>query len=69
MSILDDVVDLFKDGEWHRLKDVAKNLRLTRQELQEILRFLKSLDLVKLDEKQEKALMTSVLRELISIEA
>jgi Mn-dependent DtxR family transcriptional regulator len=69
MSILDDVVDLFKDGEWHSLKDVAKNLKLTQQELQEILRFLKSLGLVKLDEKQEKGLMTSVLRELISIEA
>jgi len=68
MSILDDVVDLLKDGEWHNLKDVAKNLKLTQQELQEILRFLKNLDLVKLDEKQKKALMTSVLKELISLE-
>ena len=67
MSILDDVVDLLKDGEWHNLKDVAKNLKLTQQELQEILRFLKNLDLVKLDEKQKKALMTSVLKELISL--
>lgn len=68
MSILDDVVDLLKDGEWHDLKDVAKNLELTQQELQQILQFLIRLDLVNLDEKQEKALMTSVLKELISLE-
>jgi len=68
MSILDDVVDLLKDGEWHNLKDVAKNLELTQQELQQILQFLIKLDLVNLDEKQEKALMTSVLKELISLE-
>lgn len=68
MSILDEVVDLLKDGEWHDLKDVAINLELTQQELQQILQFLIKLDLVNLDEKQEKALMTSVLKELISIE-
>ena len=68
MSTIDDVVDLLKDGEWHNLKDLAKNLKLTQKKLQQIIQFLKTLDLIKLDEKQEKALINPELKQLITLE-
>ena len=68
MSAIDDVVDLLKDGEWHNLKDLAKNLKLNQEKLQQIIRFLKNLDLIKIDEKQEKALINLDLKQLISLE-
>ena len=68
MSAIDDIVDLLKDGEWHNLKDLAKNLKLNQEKLQKIIQFLKNLDLIKLDEKHEKALINPHLKRLIALE-
>jgi len=68
MSAIDDVVDLLKDGEWHSLKDLAKSLKLTQEKLRQIIQFLKNLDLVKLDEKHEKAIISPDLKQLITLE-
>ena len=69
MSAIDDVVDLLKDGEWHNLKDLAKDLKLNQEKLQQIIRFLKNLDLIKIDEKQQKAIISTDLKQLIALEA
>ena len=68
MSAIDDVVDLLKDGEWHNLKDLARDLKLNQEKLQHIIRFLKNLDLIKIDERQQKALINTGLKQLIALE-
>jgi len=67
MSAIDDVVDLLKNGEWHNLQDLAENLKLDEEKLQRIIRFLKSLDLIKLDEKQRRAQINTELKQLIAL--
>jgi len=67
MSAIDDVVDLLKNGEWHNLQDLAENLKLDEEKLQRIIRFLKSLDLIKLDEKQQRAQINTELKQLIAL--
>jgi len=67
MSAIDDVVDLLKNGEWHSLQDLSKDLKLTPEKLQQIIQFLKSLDLIKLDEKQQKAQINTELKQLITL--
>ena len=67
MSAIDDVVDLLKNGEWHNLQDLAENLKLDEEKLQRIIRFLKSLDLLKLDEKQRRAQINTELKQLIAL--
>ena len=52
MSVIDDVLDLLKDGEWHNLKHLARDLKLNQEKLQQIIRFLKNLDLIKIDKKK-----------------
>ena len=68
MSAIDNVVDRLKDGEWHNLQDLAKNLKLNQQKLHEIIQFLLGLDLIKLDEKQQKAQINTDLKQLITLE-
>jgi len=68
MSTIDEVVELLKDGEWHNFQDLARNLKLNQQKLREIIQFLLSLDLIKLDEKQQKARINTDLRQLITLE-
>ena len=68
MSAIDEVVDLLKDGKWHPLKDLAKNLKLTQENLQQIIQFLKNLDLIKLGTKQQQALINLDLKQLIDLE-
>ena len=67
MSAIDDVVDLLKNGEWHNLQDLSKDLKLTPEKLQQIIQFLKSLDLIKLDEKQQRAQINTELKQLIAL--
>jgi DNA-binding IclR family transcriptional regulator len=67
MSAIDDVVDLLKNGEWHNLQDLAENLKLDEEKLQRIIQFLKSLDLIKLDEKQQRAQINTELKQLIAL--
>jgi DNA-binding IclR family transcriptional regulator len=66
MSAVDDVVELLRDGEWHNLQDLAKNLKLNQQELHEIIQFLQNLDLIRIDEKQQKAQINIELKRLIT---
>ena len=68
MSAIDEVVELLKDGKWHSLQGLAKNLRLDQQKLHEIVQFLLSLELLKLDEKERKAQINTDLKQLITIE-
>ena len=68
MSAIDKVVELLKDGEWHNFQDLARNLKLNQQKLREIIQFLLSLDLIKLDERQQKAQVSTDLRQLMSLE-
>jgi len=67
MSAIDEVVELLRDGEWHNLEDVSKDLKLTPEKLQQIIQFLKSLDLIKLDEKEQKAQINTELKQLITL--
>jgi len=67
MSAIDEVVELLRDGEWHNLEDVSKDLKLTPEKLQQIIQFLKSLELIELDEKQQKAQINTDLKQLIPL--
>jgi len=67
MSAIDDVVELLRDGEWHNLQDLSKDLKLTPEKLQQIIQFLKSLELIKLDKKQQKAQINTDVKQLIPL--
>ncbi len=69
MTAVDDLIDQLKDGEWHNLQDLAKNLNLTPKNLNEIIQFLQNLDLIKLDKTQQKTQINTDLKQLITREA
>jgi len=67
MSTIDDVVELLRDGEWRNLQDLAKDLKLAPEKLQQIIQFLEGLELIKLDEKQQKAQINTDLKQLMHL--
>ena len=67
MSAIDDVVELLRDGEWHNLQDLANDLKLTPEKLQQIIQFLKSLELIELDKQQQKTQINKDLKQLIPL--
>jgi DNA-binding IclR family transcriptional regulator len=69
VTAIDDLIDQLKDGEWHNLQDLAKSLKLTPKNLNEIIQFLKNLDLIKLDKTQQKTQLNTDLKQLITQEA
>ena len=68
MSTIDDVVELLRDGEWRNLQDLAKDLKLPPEKLQQIIQFLKNLEFIKLDEEQQKAQIDTDLKQLMHLQ-
>ena len=68
MSTIDDVVELLRDGEWRNLQDLAKDLKLNPEKLQQIIQFLKNLEFIKLDEEQQKAQIDTDLKQLMHLQ-
>jgi len=56
---LDKILKPMKDGEWHSLKEINSAVGLPEDKLQEIMRFFAEYSFVQLDEKRERARLTS----------
>jgi len=65
LLILDDVLKLLEDGEWHNIREIADNSRLHCLKAEMIMNFLSEYDLVELDEKRRKVKLTSSLYKFI----
>ena len=59
MPSLDKILKPMKDGEWHSLKEINSAVGLPEDKLQEIMRFFAEYSFVQLDEKRERARLTS----------
>ncbi|UCE43610.1 MAG: hypothetical protein JSV57_04430 [Candidatus Bathyarchaeota archaeon] len=68
MSAIDDVIELLEDGKWRTFEDIANNLQMEQQKVQQIVRFLEDLTLLKLDKKRKKASIDLDLKELMALE-
>jgi DNA-binding IclR family transcriptional regulator len=58
LSTFDIIFELLKDGRWHTLKEVNKEVRLQEDKLEEIVKFLKEYEFVQLDRKRRRAKLT-----------
>jgi len=65
MSIVEEVVDILKDGKRHGLSEIAETLKLTQKKTAEILQFLAEYDFASFDQKNNKAIIDPGLKELL----
>jgi len=63
MSAIDQVLELLKDGNWHKLNEIAKQSGLQQPKLKAIVNFLAEYEFIYVDKEQQKAKLThSVLK-------
>ncbi len=55
MWIIDEILMLLKDGEWHEIKEIRNRSPLNEFRMDVIIRFLEEYSFVTLDEKRQKA--------------
>ena len=68
MSIVEEIVDILKDGKRHSLSEIAERLKLTQEKAGEILQFLAEYDFATFDQKNNKAIIDPELKELLLLE-
>lgn len=54
MATIDTALEILKDGEWHSLDAVIKDLHLPKVKARKVLRFLLEFGFVVFDEKERK---------------
>ena len=65
MSIIDEILWLLKDGEWHDLKEIAEKAALPKVKAEMIVSFLGEYDFVQLNENTKKVRLQPPLLEFI----
>lgn len=68
MSTVDEVLEILKEGNRHKLVEIAKRLKLTKRKTAEILQFLTECNFVTLDPKTNLVKIDPELKELILLE-
>ena len=58
MSTIDRVLELLKDGNWHKLNEIAKQSGLQQSKLEAIVNFLAEYEFICVDKDEQKAKLT-----------
>ena len=66
MPNLDEILEPLKDGKWHTLREIYREVGLSEDKLQEIMRFFAEYKFVQLDEKRERAKLTPPVMAFLS---
>jgi predicted transcriptional regulator len=58
LSTFDIIFELLKDGRWHTLEEINKEVGLQGDKLEEIVKFLKEYEFIQLDRGRKRARLT-----------
>ena len=58
MSTIDRVLELLKDGNWHKLNEIAKQSGLQQSKLEAIVNFLAEYEFICVEKDEQKAKLT-----------
>ncbi len=65
MFILDEILELLKDGQWQSLKELTTKAALNPLHAQTLISFLSRHNFVELDEAQQTARLNPLTREFV----
>ena len=66
MPTLDEILEPLKDGKWHTLKEINKEVGLTEDKLEAIVGFFAEYKFVQLDRKRRRAKLTPSVLEFFT---
>jgi len=64
--VIDEILMLLKDGNWHDLRDIAKECSSNEFRVEMIVGFLSKYDFMELDRKGRKARLRPLMLEFIN---
>jgi len=59
VSVIDEILGLLKDGEWHDLNEIMEKFRLTESRAETVTNFLAEYNFIQLDKERLRARITS----------
>jgi DNA-binding IclR family transcriptional regulator len=62
LPVIDEILELLKNGEWHELKEIAEKTRLQDLKVQLITTFLAEYDFLEFDKKYRKIRLSPQLQ-------
>ena len=66
MPTLDEFLEFLKDGKWHTLEEINKEVGLTEDKLEEVIGFFAEYKFVQLDRKRRRAKLTPSVLEFFT---
>ena len=66
MLIIDEILTLLKDGNWHNRSELAKKCSSNRLKVRMVITFLSKFDFIELDKKGRKARLRPLTLEFIN---
>lgn len=64
-----EVLEILSDGNWHTLEEVRRKMNLNRNQIQQIVGFLKEYEFVAVDETQKRMRIEETVRKFLTQEA
>lgn len=58
MLVIDEIMELLKDGKWHGMNEVTEKSRLSEFKAETVMSFLAEYDFIQLDKERRKARLT-----------
>jgi len=63
---IDEILMMLKDGNWHELREIAKECSSNKLGVRIVISFLSKYDFIELDEKGRKARLRPLMLEFIN---
>lgn len=67
MTVVDEVLELLKDGKWHDIEETIKRLRVDAIVVQRVAAFLAQYEFIQLDKNHRKVRLTPQTIKLMKI--
>lgn len=62
---IDRIIELFKDGKWHTLKEICQKTRMYELKIEILTDFLANFSFIELNHKQKKAKSSEAFAEFL----
>jgi len=65
MKVIDDVMDILTDGEWHTRQEIMEKTKLNQEKLDKLLRFLGAYGFIRLCTQRPQVKVTTAVLEFL----
>ncbi len=66
MLIIDEILDVVRNGEWHRIKEIAQKTKLSESKVELVSGFLATYDFLEFDKESKRIRVSQQLQHFLS---